>query len=302
MELPASENTAKVTSPRARNVGVAVVHATGFLRKMRGGSQAHLLQCDDGCSYIVKFRNNPQDRRVLVNEWIASFCLRYLRITGPAVAPVSLSDAFLESNPEIHIQFGGRRLAVESGIHFGSQYVGEGRGARVYDFLPDALLERTANLEEFAGVMAFDKWMGNADTRQAVFSRSGGLSERPASILQLRRQRGYLAYMIDHGHVFGGSFWKFADYPLQGLYFRPGVYRNVRSLDDFQPWLDRILHFPEEVAQMALKTLPQTWLADDAKAADILLAKLMSRRKRVPDLIRDARSGRIDPFPQWRGA
>jgi hypothetical protein len=40
------------------------VNARRFIRKMRGGAQAHLLEADDGDYYIVKFQNNPQHRRI----------------------------------------------------------------------------------------------------------------------------------------------------------------------------------------------------------------------------------------------
>ena len=35
------------------------LNAVRLIRKMRGGAQAHLLECDDGCFYVVKFLNNP---------------------------------------------------------------------------------------------------------------------------------------------------------------------------------------------------------------------------------------------------
>jgi hypothetical protein len=28
--------------------------------------------------------------------------------------------------------------------------------------------------------------------------------------------------------------------------------------------------------------------------------KLMARRKRIPDLIRESRRGRVNPFPAWK--
>ncbi len=93
------------------------VEATRLIRKMRGGAQAHLLECGDGHFYVVKFRNNPQHRRILINEWIASVFLNYLKISTPPAAIVSLSPGFLEANPDIHIQLGsqasggGTRLA-----------------------------------------------------------------------------------------------------------------------------------------------------------------------------------------------
>ena len=46
--------------------------AVRHVRKMRGGAQAHLLEADDGHWYVVKFRNNPQHRRILVNELLCS--------------------------------------------------------------------------------------------------------------------------------------------------------------------------------------------------------------------------------------
>src|ERR1039458_10482114 len=53
--------------------------AIRHIRKMRGGAQSHLMEADDGQWYVVKFRNNPQHHRVLVNELLASRLLAYLR-------------------------------------------------------------------------------------------------------------------------------------------------------------------------------------------------------------------------------
>jgi len=275
------------------------INATRLIRKMRGGAQAHLLQCDDGHFYVVKFRNNPQHRRILVNEWIASAFLQYLEISTPPVAFVNLSADFLESNPEIHIQLGSRRLPVEAGWHFGSRYPGDPNKTIVYDFIPDLLLEKVANLKEFLGVLVFDKWSGNADARQSIFFRAR-LQPWPSAKSDQPLRLGFVASMMDHGYVFDGPHWTFSDSPLQGLYFRPSVYRWAKSFEDFQPWLDRVVHLPEEVVDRALKQIPPEWLAGDEAALDALLGKLMARRKRVPDLIEESRRGRINPFPLWR--
>ena len=84
------------------------VLARRLIRKMRGGAQAHLLECDDGHFYVVKFRNNPQHRRILVNEWIGSAFLNYLQISTPETAIVDLPADFLAANADIHIQQIGR--------------------------------------------------------------------------------------------------------------------------------------------------------------------------------------------------
>ena len=74
----------------------------------------------------------------------------------------------------------------------------------------------------------------------------------------------------------------------------------MTSWADFQPWLDRVVNFPEEVVDQALKQVPPEWLDGDESALEALLTKLMSRRKRVAELIRDSQRGRINPFPAWK--
>lgn len=275
------------------------INARRLIRKMRGGAQAHLLECDDGHSYVVKFRNNPQHRRILVNEWIASVFLSYLQISTPETAIVNLPADFLTGNPDIHIQLGSRRLEVEPGWHFGSRYPGDPAKVMVYDFVPDLLLKKVVNLNEFLGVLVFDKWIGNADARQSIFFRARVEQWSPSDADRPQRL-GFVAHMMDHGYVFDGPHWTFSDSPLQGLYFRPSVYRDVTSWDDFQPWLDQVVHFPEEVVDQAQKQIPPEWLTGDESSLDTLLMKLISRRQRVPDLIRDCQRGRINPFPAWK--
>jgi hypothetical protein len=275
-------------------------NAIRLIRKMRGGSQAHLLECDNGDFYVVKFRNNPQHRRILINEWIASFFLKHLQISGPPAEIVNLSVEFLASNPEVYIQLGSqRRLAVEPGRHFGSRYPGDPRKVMVYDFLPDLLLDNVVNTNEFAGALAFDKWMGNADARQSIFFRPR--LKQWSSIPGGHAARSeFVAHMMDHGYVFNGPHWTFTESPLQGLYFRPNVYRNIRSLDDFQPWLDRVVYFPEDLINEAQKQIPPEWILGDKAALEALLEKLMSRCKRVPDLIVECARARVNPFPEWK--
>ncbi len=272
------------------------VKARRFIRRMRGGAQAHLLEADDGHFYVVKFRNNPQHRRILVNEWIASVLLDYLQVSAPKTAIIELTADFLAANPDVHIQLGTRRIEAEPGWHFGSRYPGDPLRLAVYDFLPDALIAKVENLAHFRGVHAFDRWIGNADARQSIFFRAKLKDWMPNG----PERTGFYALMMDHGYAFDGPHWAFSDSPLQGLYFRPMVYETVRSLDDFQPWLERIVDFPEEVIDDALKGLPPQWLEGDEENVVALLEKLMRRCKRVPDLIAAGREGRVNPFPNWR--
>lgn len=271
------------------------VDACRMIRKMRGGAQAHLLEAADGHFYVVKFVNNPQHRRVLVNEWVAATFLEYLGLPTPPAAMIRITPEFLETSPDVFIQLGQQRHPPSIGWHFGSRFPGDPSRTAVYDFLPDTLLDRIENLPEFLGALAFDKWISNADARQTVFFRARVHEHAPGSSPRL----GFVAQMIDNGYVFEGPHWRLTDSPLQGLYFRPLVYRSVRGLADFEPWLERIRQFPEELLDQAVKQIPPAWLEGDRGEFERLLELLLARRKRVPDLIAACRTGRVDPFPAW---
>ena len=262
---------------------------------MRGGAQAHLLEADDGNWYVVKFRNNPQHHRILVNEAVAATLLSYLKITSPATALIQVTPEFLSANPEVHLSLGTRQVPVEPGWQFGSQYPGDPGRIAVWDYLPDALLSQVVNLADFRAILVFDKWTGNSDGRQCVFYRA--MVRREASG---GGRPGFVARMIDHGFAFNGPYWDFPDSALQGLYARKLVYEDVRSLGDFQPWLDQVMHFPEEVLDQAWKRIPADWVEGEEDALEQLLIQLFERRKRLPELLAGCREARTNPFPNWK--
>jgi len=273
--------------------------ARRHIKKMRGGAQAHLLEADDGNFYVVKFLNNPQHRRILVNEMIAAVFLRYLQISCPDYAIVRVTREFLRENPEAGLQLGRSTVPPAEGWHFGSRYPGDPSKLAVYDFIPDALLQAVGNAADFLGVLVFDKWTANSDGRQAVFFRAR-LREWVAGAAGHPSRLGFVASMIDHGFAFNGPYWDFPESPIQGLYHRKLVYQSVSSLDDFQPWLDQVVHFPEAVVDQALRQVPPEWLEGDESQLESLLERLLRRRKRVPELIKDCRRANSSPFPNWR--
>src|SRR5437868_4582635 len=275
------------------------IRARTAIRKMRGGAQAHLLEGEDGGYYVAKFTNNPQHRRILINEWLACVFLRYLQIYVPETALVELTPDFIESSPELYFSIGPRREPVKPGLHFGSRMAVDPDRVAVFDFLPDKLLGKVENRTDFLGMLVFDKWVGNADSRQAVFFRARARNwtplkgETPARI-------GFFAQMIDHGFAFNGPHWEFQDSHLQGLYFRTAVYDEVRSLDSFQPWIAMVENFPIEVVDSAWKEIPRDWLQDDEAALENLLEGLLKRRTRIGTLIHEIRRNRATAFANWR--
>src|SRR4029079_18096596 len=163
---------------------------------------------------------------------------------------VEVPASFLAGDPEVYMQLGRERRAVTPGWHFGSRFPSDPARAVVYDYLPDTLLGRVENLSDFLAVLAFDKWMGNADSRQAIFFRAR--VQDPLAVNPVRL--GFVAQMVDNGYVFEGPHWRWGESPIQGLYFRPLVYRTVRGLAEFEPWLDRIRKFSGEGGAQGVKT------------------------------------------------
>jgi len=242
----------------------------------------------DGRSYVVKFTNNPQHPRILINEWITAKVLRHLGILTPDTAIVNFSADVIRDNPELHIQLGSRRTPPPCGLHFGSLFAGDS-GQMARSRLPNPTWASVVNLSDFCGVLVADKWLGNTDSRQAVFVRLSGVHSAFS----------FLAHMIDNGQMFDGGNWRFEDSPLRGPYYGL-VYPDVQSLEAFDPWLKAVATFPEALLRDAFQVIPSSWLRGDTESAfETLLDQLMRRRGHVGDLICACRSQPTNPFPNW---
>ncbi len=174
--------------------------AVEHIRPMRGGAQSHLLRASDGHFYVVKFQNNPQHRRVLANELLAARLAHFLDLPVP---PCALIDSRgLAGAPGLVLRVAGRTVSCAPGLQFGSRLPTADPRTPIYDFLPDPGLDLVANLRDFAGMLAFDKWTCNCNGRQVVFCRPS-----PRQRLQV--------FMIDQGFCFNAGDWDFPDSPLR---------------------------------------------------------------------------------------
>ncbi|PYV59730.1 MAG: phosphatidylinositol kinase [Acidobacteria bacterium] len=264
---------------------VAVQH----VRRMRGGAQGHLMRCSDGNFYVVKFRNNPQHLRVLANELLATRLSEAAGLPVAAAQVVEVGDWLVEHTPELNIQLAGSTIRCQPGLQFGSRYAVSPLEGQVFDYLPIGMLERVRNLESFAGMLAIDKWMGNANGRQAAFWRK-------------MRERRYTVTFIDQGYCFNAGEWTFPDYPLRGVYARNEVYATVQGWEQFEPWLARVEGMQEQVMWQAAEEVPPEWYGGEWDELEKLICELLRRRARVRELIVAFRNSPRRPFPEWRDA
>ena len=262
------------------------VLAVQHIRRMRGGAQGQLMLGADGLAYVVKFQNNPQHTRVLANEYLASRIAVAAGLTAPAVELIEVSSWLIENTPELEMDFGRTRERCRAGLQFGSRFVGGLMPGQVVDYLPEEQLAGLKNINEFAGILALDKWTGNANGRQAVFARKN-------------RERRYRAVFIDFGYCFHAGDWKFEDSPLRGVYYRNDVYREITGWKSFEPWLSQIETMPAETVWAAAGEVPPEWYGGNLSEMESLVEKLLARRSRIRELIEAFRKSDRKPFPKW---
>lgn len=260
--------------------------ALEHVRRMRGGAQAHMMRCSDAGYYIVKFQNNPQHPRILVNELLGTRLAARLGLPTARVAVIRVSQELIDLTAELAIQLGTGRLPCRAGFQFGSRYPGDPSQSAVHDFLPDEQLREVENIADFVGMLIFDKWTCNTNGRQTIFVREPDQSK-------------YRAIMIDQGFCFNAGEWNFPDAPLRGLYSRQCVYDSVHGMQPFETWLERIERISETDLDNISKEIPAEWYDGAQDELYRMLEHLLRRRKRVADLLLDAKKSYRQPFPNW---
>jgi len=263
------------------------------IRKMRGGSQSHMMRCSDGHNhdlyYIVKFQNNPQGRRILVNELLGTRLASLMGLPTSPTAVVDVEKDLIDYTPVLAMELPRHRVPCHAGPQFGSSYPGNPRLLTLYDFVPDQQLREVLNLQDFAGMLVFDKWTCNTDGRQVIFYREDESTNH-----------SYKAVMIDQGFCFNADNWNFPDAPLRGRYCRVAAYDWVTGLDSFEPWLT-LLESKMDASSLfaAARGIPMEWYEEDIAGLNGLLERLDKRRMIVRELLISMASATPRQFPNW---
>ncbi len=160
--------------------------AVQHIRRMRGGAQSHLMRCADCNYYVVKFQNNPQHTRVLVNDWLGTRLAEMIGLPVPVADVVDVHPWLIEHSPELRIELCGRQTMITSGPSFGSRYVVPPTDGEVYDYLPETMIGRVRNLPSFAGILASTSGPAmQTAARQRSGSAAASASSPPASLTRV---------------------------------------------------------------------------------------------------------------------
>ena len=95
---------------------------------MRGGAQSHLMRCDDGDYYVVKFQNNPQGVRILANELLGTRLAARLGLPTAGAEVIVVHEDLIAHTDDLVMQLGRGRAPCRAGMQFGSRYPGSPAG------------------------------------------------------------------------------------------------------------------------------------------------------------------------------
>jgi hypothetical protein len=271
---------------------VAVEH----IRRMRGGSQPHLMRCDDGSFYVVKFKNNPQGVRVLANDMLATRLAARMGICVPDVDVVEVTAALIKNTYHLAIELPNGRIPCEPGRQFASKYPGHPSIIQTYDFISPEQIPNIANLDDFLGIFVFDIWTCNTDGRQAVLFRQPGPSADDTS-----RKFFLRVMMIDQGLCFNSGEWNFPEAPCRRVFVKHELYERVQGIEAFEPWLNWLENrLSLDILHEEAERVPVEWYEGGRESWMRLVECLYARRTRVRKLICSAQNAIPNPFPNWK--
>jgi hypothetical protein len=241
----------------------SVVHAVQFIRKMRGGSQPALIRCNDDKLYVVKFFRNQQGPNLLANEVLGNELLHTCNLPTPPWRPVFVSARFLKQNSDVSFETTLGNSSIESGLHFGSEFLGGEKTGQAYEWLPKGLNSRVINREDFLGIHIFDIWANHCDHRQALFTtREGNASFR--------------AVFIDNGHLFGGPDWKLVSRPGESLGLDSRFHMSEWPTEAIDAWICRFETRLLSSLFNVVPRIPKFWYSGDINRLIGSLAERLS--------------------------
>lgn len=258
------------------------LYAVRYVRRLNGGTQAHLMQASDGDLYAVKFQNNPFSVRVLASEFLATRLGLWLGLPMAQVDVIEVPD-WLINRELLRIEIDDRKRLVRcaSGRQLALRYV-----SHVLEPLSEVSLKYVTNRLDFVRVLPFDQWAANCDNRQAVFTQ--------------QKKHHYRAVFIDQHNCFNAGRWTFPDFPHYGTYDHE-VYSEVTGWFWFEPILSRIETITRFDLWKIATEIPPEWYQHDSDALSRLIERIYKHRLSVRQRIDKFRLSTANPFPKWKG-
>lgn len=236
------------------------------------GSRPMLFECMDGSHCVVKYQNNRQGLRVLVNDYLGTKLVRRLGLSCEEQAFVDIPQDLVDIE---NLTVPNTNEKVKTGRSFGCPFI-EG------DDHPTGFhWTNLDNPEIAAGMIVFDTWTLNTDRATNL----GNVMVKPVPDKQSR----FTLVPVDQGHCFGGPRWtaeqlaaREDDLQVRGNH--PSVVTAAGGIERFTPFLETLENLSREDLTSMVDQVPNEWgLEGEERKA--IVDFLYVRRKKVRDVV-----------------
>jgi hypothetical protein len=218
-----------------------------------GGSLPQLFDVA-GLGYcIVKYKENPQGLKSLVNELIGFQLADILVIEHPLCGIVEI-DNFSIGGLKLPIFDDGYDFSIKPGLHFYSQWLESAKVATVNLFKNS---KRLQNPGMMAGIVVLDLLLSNWDRKPT----------NPNLIVHMTGKKSQLA-LIDLGFAFGSSIWEIGNItdtalppqhgPLPYSGNMAGFFAHLRP-KDFTQYVGRLSGINSSAISQIIGQVPSEW-------------------------------------------
>lgn len=251
-----------------------------------GGTKPYVLMGENGQQYYVKFKENPESARILINEYICGEIAALIGLPITENVLIEIDQQFIDifgEEIEEHIW-----ESPSPGLHFGSLKIND-----VYLIEDTGTINEAKNIDCLPTILLFDHLIGNNDRE----SNKGNI------LITGKKE----IYAIDHSNAFEiGPLWDAhqldlrLDSPISLLDMNGYVYSkwtdHISDPNPFSAFFDNLPRLTDDVLWNIIDSTPEEW-AITPREKEKLLAYISFRRDNiveVPELLRDA-------LPYWKG-
>ncbi len=150
---------------------IYIPRATFYLRPLyRRQKDEHLVLASDGHTYVVNLDRPGVPKASLMNFIGGDLC-RLVGIDAAMPSLLTVDPQVLQSALRINGSL-STVMPVLNALHLGIRYPVDPRQEAIYDFLPDSLLERVENRDDFWKLIPIDLWLGNSRASKLIYYRS----------------------------------------------------------------------------------------------------------------------------------
>jgi len=259
-------------------IRIDMVRAVKEVKKMKGGSQSHLFECDDGRFYVVKFNDGTKN---VTNEFVGSEVAHALQLPAPRHALVEIDQQLIENNPDL------KQRNILAGIHHGTVFEEKALDLEARNLEPTTI--KIENSTDIPGVIAFDNLMVNTDRNNTGNNL----------FLQSSSAASYTYMMCDYNCIFSGNSWNaqtlasiVSNTNLMAIH--PALANAITGVGQFESAFTRIEQLQISTTQTIINSIPSTWtISFDERIA--LVNFVEARKSKVREIILKNTTA----FPRW---